>query len=73
MLNSDVICDFPLKDMLLHHKKENKLVTILTTSVENPSRYGIVVTKNSLVTDFVEKPKVFIGNLINAGIYVFNS
>jgi NDP-sugar pyrophosphorylase family protein len=44
------------------------------TKVAEPSAYGVVVTKpNSTVIDrFVEKPVEFVGNRINAGIYMFN-
>ncbi len=44
------------------------------TKVSEPSAYGVVVTKpNSTVIDrFVEKPVEFVGNRINAGIYLFN-
>ena len=42
--------------------------------MSEPSAYGVVVTKpNSTVIDrFVEKPVEFVGNRINAGIYIFN-
>jgi mannose-1-phosphate guanylyltransferase len=46
----------------------------MVTKVAEPSAYGVVVTKpNSTVIDrFVEKPVQFVGNRINAGIYMFN-
>ncbi|CAK0785405.1 cytochrome c1 [Coccomyxa viridis] len=70
VLNSDVICEFPLKEMLAFHKKTGAEGTILVTQVEEPSKYGVVVTDEaSKVERFVEKPKVFVGDKINAGIY----
>jgi len=44
------------------------------TKVEEPSKYGVVVTKpdSTMIDRFVEKPKLFVGNRINAGIYIFN-
>lgn len=44
------------------------------TKVEEPSKYGVVVydQKNGKISQFVEKPQVFVGNRINAGIYMFN-
>jgi mannose-1-phosphate guanylyltransferase len=44
------------------------------TKVAEPSNYGVVVTKpNSTIIDrFVEKPVEFVGNRINAGIYMFH-
>lgn len=46
----------------------------MVTKVAEPSAYGVVVQKpNSSVIDrFVEKPVEFVGNRINAGIYLFN-
>jgi hypothetical protein len=50
------------------------VLTLQVTKVSEPSAYGVVVTKpNSTVIDrFVEKPVEFVGNRINAGIYMFN-
>ncbi|KAF8822754.1 GDP-D-mannose pyrophosphorylase [Cardiosporidium cionae] len=71
MLNSDVICDFPLFDMLQLHKSSNAEGTILITQVEDPSKFGVVVHDSAgKVLRFVEKPEVFVGNFINAGIYI---
>ena len=41
------------------------------TQVEDPSKYGVIVhNTDGLVERFVEKPKEFVGDKINAGIYV---
>lgn len=44
------------------------------TKVAEPSNYGVVVTKpaSTMIDRFVEKPVEFVGNRINAGIYMFN-
>ena len=43
------------------------------TKVDEPSKYGVVVTHpDGQIERFVEKPQVYVGNRINAGIYVFN-
>eukprot|EP00922_Rhytidocystis_sp_ex-Travisia-forbesii_P056830 GHVS01084064.1.p1 GENE.GHVS01084064.1~~GHVS01084064.1.p1 ORF type:complete len:376 (-),score=41.21 GHVS01084064.1:549-1676(-) len=69
--NSDVICDFPYTEMLKNHDITGAEATILVTRVEKPSAYGVVVhDDNNLVLDFVEKPKEFVGDCINAGLYV---
>ncbi|KAL0486285.1 mannose-1-phosphate guanylyltransferase [Acrasis kona] len=73
VLNSDVICEYPLADLVTFHKKHGKEGTIMVTKVEEPSKYGVVVTKeDGEIQKFVEKPQVFVGNRINAGIYLFN-
>lgn len=74
VLNSDVTCEYPLAKLLDYHKAHGGEGTIMVTKVEEPSKYGVVVTEDSgKIKRFVEKPKVFVGNRINAGIYVFNS
>lgn len=44
------------------------------TEVEDPSKYGVVLYEsNGMIKKFVEKPKEYIGNKINAGLYIFNT
>lgn len=74
VLNSDVICDYPFTKMIEFHRSKEADITVLVTRVENPSRYGIVVhdDKDLKVQKFVEKPQEYVGDFINAGIYIFN-
>eukprot|EP01114_Cavostelium_apophysatum_P002341 TRINITY_DN1207_c0_g1_i1.p1 TRINITY_DN1207_c0_g1~~TRINITY_DN1207_c0_g1_i1.p1 ORF type:complete len:358 (+),score=107.48 TRINITY_DN1207_c0_g1_i1:211-1284(+) len=73
VLNSDVICIFPFQDMLEFHKKHGCEGTIMVTKVDEPSKYGVVVAgDDGKIARFVEKPQVYVGNKINAGIYLFN-
>eukprot|EP00916_Digyalum_oweni_P003131 GHVL01005640.1.p1 GENE.GHVL01005640.1~~GHVL01005640.1.p1 ORF type:complete len:285 (+),score=54.06 GHVL01005640.1:48-902(+) len=73
VFNSDVICDFPLKDMLNFHKSHKQEGTLLVTRVSDPSKYGVVVTDDDgKIQKFVEKPSTFVGDRINAGIYLFS-
>jgi len=45
----------------------------MVTKVEEPSKYGVVVSDDKgAIQRFVEKPQTFVGNMINAGIYIFN-
>ena len=46
VLNSDVICDFCFEDMLKFHQSHGKEGTIMVTRVDEPSKYGVVVTKD---------------------------
>ncbi|KAM7265812.1 hypothetical protein ACFE04_003495 [Oxalis oulophora] len=71
VLNSDVISDYPLKEMIEFHQRHGGEASIM---VDEPSKYGVVVMKESTgeVDKFVEKPKLFVGNKINAGIYLLN-
>ena len=74
VLNSDIICEFPFEEMIKMHKSHGAEGTILVTKVEDPSKYGVIVTcpGSSQIERFVEKPQTFVGNRINAGIYMFN-
>lgn len=47
---------------------------VQVTKVDEPSKYGVVLTVpgQSTIDRFVEKPKEYVGNRINAGIYIFN-
>uniref|UniRef100_A0A3Q3X7A8 mannose-1-phosphate guanylyltransferase n=1 Tax=Mola mola TaxID=94237 RepID=A0A3Q3X7A8_MOLML len=74
VLNSDVICDFPFRDMLQFHHNHGREGTIVVTRVEEPSKYGVVVfnADSGRIDRFVEKPQVFVSNKINAGMYIFN-
>ncbi|CAK9828586.1 Mannose-1-phosphate guanyltransferase beta [Anthophora retusa] len=73
VLNSDIICDFPFKQLLEFHKNHGREGTIIVTKVEEPSKYGVVVYgEDGKIQSFVEKPQEFISNKINAGMYIFN-
>ncbi len=40
---------------------------------KNPEKYGVLVEKDGFLEKVVEKPKEYFGNIINAGLYKFNS
>lgn len=69
--NSDVICKFPLREMLDFHRNHQGEATILVTTVPEPSHFGVVVSDaTGNVERFVEKPQQYVGNHINAGLYI---
>ncbi|GMY14488.1 mannose-1-phosphate guanylyltransferase 1 [Fagus crenata] len=74
VLNSDVISEYPLKEMIEFHKSHGGEASIMVTKVDEPSKYGVVLLEETTgkVEKFVEKPKIFVGNKINAGIYLLN-
>jgi mannose-1-phosphate guanylyltransferase len=74
VLNSDVISEYPLKEMIEFHHNHGGEATIMVTKVDEPSKYGVVVMdeKKGAVQRFVEKPQQFVGNKINAGIYLLS-
>lgn len=74
VFNSDVICEFPLQKLIDFHKAHGKEGSILLSKVEDPSKYGVVITEeDGKIKSFVEKPKEFIGDRINAGLYLFKT
>uniref|UniRef100_A0AC35F077 Mannose-1-phosphate guanylyltransferase n=1 Tax=Panagrolaimus sp. PS1159 TaxID=55785 RepID=A0AC35F077_9BILA len=75
VLNSDVICDFDFQAMMEFHQTHGKEGTIAVTQVNEPSKYGVVVYKKNTgeIEKFVEKPQEYVGNKINAGMYILNS
>lgn len=44
VFNSDVACDFPLTNMIEFHRQHKGEGTIAVTRVEEPSKYGVIVT-----------------------------
>ncbi|KAL7674767.1 hypothetical protein ACOME3_001042 [Neoechinorhynchus agilis] len=43
VFNSDVICSFPLKEMVKFHQEHGHDASIMVTKVEEPSKYGVIV------------------------------
>lgn len=46
--------------------------SVLASKAENPENFGVYVVENSFVKNLVEKPKTFISNLANTGLYVLD-
>jgi mannose-1-phosphate guanylyltransferase len=44
VFNSDVICEYPLIDLVQFHKSHGAEGTIIVTEVEDPTKYGVVVS-----------------------------
>jgi mannose-1-phosphate guanylyltransferase len=71
--NGDVLTDVDLKEMVNWHKETGAEATLVLTSVEDPSAFGVVPTdSDGRVLGFIEKPAPDEAptNLINAGVYV---
>lgn len=77
VLNSDICCNADLKAMKDAFLRGNgNVATILTYSVHDPTKYGLVSVDGPKVLSFLEKPEKIVGEgpwLINAGIYIFSS
>lgn len=78
MLNGDVILDFDFMEMLTRHTDHGAMGTIASRIVEEPSRYGVLITdtETNLIEQFLEKAEYKpVDGLdkpmpINAGVYI---
>ncbi len=57
-----------LKAMMNANGKYNYLSAVYD---KNPEKYGVLAIDKEFLKKIVEKPKIFLGNLINAGLYKF--
>lgn len=74
LCNSDVICEFPFKGMVDVIEEKQALGVMSVTQVADPSKYGVVATDGEgRILSFHEKPKTFVGDCVNAGIYLFRT
>jgi bifunctional UDP-N-acetylglucosamine pyrophosphorylase/glucosamine-1-phosphate N-acetyltransferase len=77
MMYGDLFVDSKVFVEIIKKYRESKCEGIISLfEVENPQDYGVIsLDKNGFVTKIVEKPSpdLNLGNLINAGIYIFDS
>jgi mannose-1-phosphate guanylyltransferase len=73
VLNGDVYFETDLREVVKFHESEGCDATVVGKEVEDPRRFGVLVTDGIYLKDIFEKPKIPPGNLVNTGIYVFNS
>lgn len=74
IFNGDVISSHDLRAQYELHTRENAVVTLHLTEVEDARAYGCVPTEsNGRVIDFLEKMENPISRQINAGCYIFST
>jgi bifunctional UDP-N-acetylglucosamine pyrophosphorylase/glucosamine-1-phosphate N-acetyltransferase len=76
VLNGDIIINPELIKSLIEKYENNTCDSIMVlTEVEDPSNYGVVEQSGDRIINIIEKPNPgeAPSNLINAGIYLFNS
>ncbi|MBB5253849.1 nucleotidyltransferase family protein [Sulfurisphaera ohwakuensis] len=71
VIYGDIYNELDIKSLLRFHEKEGCDATIVGKPVEDPRRYGVLITEGERLVQIIEKPKNPVSNLINAGIYVF--
>ncbi len=70
--NGDEIKEIDLSRLAKFHQKQNLLATVCSVFVPDPQNYGVVVSKNNTVKEFLEKPVNPPSNYINSGLYLFS-
>tara|TARA_B100000965_G_C19603076_1_gene764200 strand:- start:13294 stop:14355 length:1062 start_codon:yes stop_codon:yes gene_type:complete len=70
VINSDIIFDFDVDDIVKHHNSNKQDVTIVTLKkiIKNP--YGVISEKKRYIDDIIEKP-INIFEIV-VGMYVFS-
>lgn len=74
VVNGDLFLDVSAVARVLQHFADGEVSVLAAVPVADPSRYGVIILKADHVATIVEKPPPSagaLGNLINAGIYVF--
>jgi NDP-sugar pyrophosphorylase family protein len=74
VIMGDLITDLDLSYVIQQHQEKGAIATIALKQVQDVERFGVVVlNKDSLVTEFQEKPsrKEAKSNLASTGVYVF--
>ncbi len=62
----DLISKIDIKALVAHD------YAVLAQKVDDPSTYGVFITRDGKLINVVEKPKTFISNIANVAIYVFD-
>ena len=71
VVSGDAYTDFDLAALINAHYQKGGLVTLASYRVENPSRFGVIVSdENGLIRSFQEKPVNPLSKTVNTGIYV---
>ena len=46
--------------------------SVLTSTAKNTKNFGVIIQNSGILTDFVEKPKKFVSDVISTSLYTFN-
>jgi len=69
-LNGDNL--YSVRDLKLM-RANSKFNYIAGIHNKNPQKYGVLVVDNGNLKEVIEKPEVFVGNIINTGLYKFTA
>lgn len=74
VISGDALTDMDLTKLLKQHREAGSIATLALKQVQDPSRYGVVISdKSGRILGFQEKPArgEELSNLCNCGIYIF--
>ena len=71
VINVDTLLDLDIASIVDFHRKQATSATVMLSTTNKPSSFGVVRMRGNQVTEFVEKPKIKEARLFNAGVYVF--
>ncbi len=63
LMGDDIYSKADIKECIKHS------YSILTARIKNPKNFGVVIEKNKILVDFIEKPKKFVSDLANTALY----
>jgi len=66
MAGDDIYSKEDIKNCIRHK------YSILTAKTDKPQNFGVIIEKNGILEDFVEKPKKFLSGTINTSLYVLD-
>ncbi|HLC67698.1 MAG TPA: sugar phosphate nucleotidyltransferase [archaeon] len=74
MVNADTLMDPNIHEIYEFHKKQRKLATVMLTTTEDPSHFGVVKMRGNQILRFEEKPRLSadVSRLVNAGLCIFD-
>jgi len=72
LTNGDELKNIDLKKMAEFHSGKSVLGTLALVKVDNPQDYGVVLCKDGIAQEFIEKPKDPPSNYINSGLYLLS-
>jgi dTDP-glucose pyrophosphorylase/predicted transcriptional regulator len=70
MMNADILTKLDIKELLDFYQFNESFVTMCVREYNFEVPYGVVKTKDTLVTSIEEKPKL--NFFVNAGVYIIN-
>lgn len=72
LTNGDELKKLNLQEMIRFHEQAPGIATIALVKVPDPQDYGVVICRNGIVKEFLEKPKNSPTKYINSGLYLLS-